>query len=212
MTEHADSKRVIADGYDRMGSDFQDWNDQLPREGREWFRGEVLARLPEGSLVLDAGCGPGTDSEALSQGRRYVGLDLSPVQLSLARRHAPDGMFVCGDLTTIGFRPSSLDGIAAFYLFNHIPQDGVPASFAACFEWLRPGGHLMLAGVPTFRDDDRIHEWLGVPMFFAGIEPGAMDRSLQDVGFEMEVSKLAFGRQEEWGWSEPQWIIARKPD
>jgi SAM-dependent methyltransferase len=140
MTEHADSKRVVANGYDRMASDFENWNDQLPREGREWFRGEVLARLPEGSLVLDAGCGPGTDAEALSQGRRYAGLDLSPVQLSLARRHAPGGMFVCGDLTTIRFRPSSFDGITAFYLFNHIPQDEVPASFAACFEWLRPGG------------------------------------------------------------------------
>jgi SAM-dependent methyltransferase len=211
MTEQMDSKSVIAHGYDRMGSDFEDWNNQLPSEDREWFRGEVLSRLPEGSLVLDAGCGPGTDAPVLSKGRRYVGLDLSPVQLAIARRHAPTGMFVCGDITSTAFRGSSFDGIAAFYLFNHVPQAQVRFAFAACFEWLRQEGHLMLAGMPTFPDEDRVHEWLGVPMFFAGIEPGAFDASLREVGFEIDISRLGFGKHEPWGWSEPRWIIARKP-
>jgi SAM-dependent methyltransferase len=212
MSTHEDPKRIIAEGYDRMGSEFDEWNAQLPSEGRQWFLDEVLRRLHDGSRVLELGCGPGTDAEALSRNRRYVGVDLSVAQLQLARQKASTGMFVCGDLTTVSFRPSSFDAIIAFYVFNHVPRDEVQPSFAACLEWLKPGGYLMLAGLPTFPDEDRIHEWLGVPMFFSGIEPGEFDQALLESGFEIDMSELGFGRQEEWGWSEPRWIIAKKPD
>jgi cyclopropane fatty-acyl-phospholipid synthase-like methyltransferase len=211
MVRRSDPKRVIAEGYDRMGSDFDEWNAQLPSEGRRWFMDEVLRRLREGSIVLELGCGPGTDAVPLSQNRRYVGLDLSLVQLQLARQKASTGLFVCGDLTTVAFRPSSFDAIIAFYVFNHVPRDEVQSSFASSFEWLRPGGYLMLAGLPTFPDEDRVHEWLGVPMFFGGIEPGEFDHTLREGGFEIDMSELRFGRHEDWGWSEPLWIIARKP-
>jgi SAM-dependent methyltransferase len=211
MSSYADSKRVIAEGYDRMGSQFDEWNARLPSEGRLWFLTEVLSRLQDCSLILELGCGPGTDADALSQDRGYVGIDLSLVQLLLARRKAPSGVFVCGDLTTIAFRESSFDAVIAFYVFNHVPRDEVQRAFAACLEWLKPGGYLMLAGLPTFPDEDRIHEWLGVPMFFAGIEPGGFDQALLESGFEIDMSELRFGSQEAWGWSEPRWIIARKP-
>jgi SAM-dependent methyltransferase len=162
MVEHADPKRVVADGYDRMGSKFGDFNAELPSEGRRWFLREVLAGLPEGSLVLELGCGPGTDARPLSEDRRYLGLDLSPVQLSIARQYASSGMFVCGDLTTTLFRPLTFDGIVAFYAFNHVPQRVLEQAFAASFECLRSGGYLMLAALPTFKDEDRVEEWLGV--------------------------------------------------
>jgi SAM-dependent methyltransferase len=206
-----DPKRVIAEGYDRLGGTFDEWNAQLPSEGRRWFRDEVLGRLAEGSTVLEVGCGPGTDAPPLARDRRYVGLDLSVVQLELARKRVPSGLFVCGDLATVAFRPETFDGIVGFSVFNHVPRPEVPRAFASFMTWLRPGGYLMLAALPTFPDNDRIHDWLGVPMFFAGIEPGEFERSLLDVGFEIEMSELRFGTQEAWGWSEPRWIVARKP-
>lgn len=49
-------------------------------------------------------------------------------------------------------------------------------------------------------------------MFFAGIEPGEFDRVLLEGGFEIDTSELKFGKYEEWGCSEPRWIIARQPD
>ena len=81
-----DPKQIVADGYDQMGHEFDAWNSERPREVRRWFLGEVLARLGEGSTVLELGCGPGTDTGELSSGRRYVGVDLSRVQLSIARQ------------------------------------------------------------------------------------------------------------------------------
>jgi ubiquinone/menaquinone biosynthesis C-methylase UbiE len=105
-----DPKRIVAEGYDRMGQEFSTWNDARPREVRQWFLGEVLARLAPRSSVLELGCGPGTDAAELSAGRRYVGIDLSRVQLSIARQRVPHATFVLGDFTSTIFRPGSFDG------------------------------------------------------------------------------------------------------
>ena len=207
----ADSRRIITDGYDRMGPTFAEWNAARPSDGRRWFLGEVLARLPEGSAVLELGCGPGTDAAELSAGRSYVGVDLSPVQLSIAQERAPTAQFVVGDLTSLTFRPASFDGIVAFYVFNHVPLREVEPASTAAFAWLRPGGLMMLAALPTMEAEDRVEEWLDVPMFFAGIEPRFHVEALRKVGFEIELSEIRFPTQEWWGRNEPQWIIARKP-
>ena len=162
----SDPKRVVADGYDRMGEAFSAWNSERSPAARRWFLREVLARLGDGSVVLELGCGPGTDAEELSAGRRYIGIDLSSEQLSIARRHVPDATFVVGDLTTIGFRPASFDGVVAFYVFNHVPKDEVRPSFQpGSSRGSDPGGWLM-SSLLTTEAEDRVEEWLDVPMFF----------------------------------------------
>jgi SAM-dependent methyltransferase len=207
----SDPKRGIADGYDRMGEDFSDWNAARPQEGRRWFLGEVLAAMPEGCAVLELGCGPGTDAAALSSGRQYVGVDLSPVQLSIAHRRVPHAAFVVGDLASIAFRPATFDAVVAFYLFNHVPSAEVAPAFQAMSTWLRPGGRLFLGGLPTTADEDRVEDWLDVPMFFAGVQGEPYDRALRDAGFEIELSKIRYPIQESWGVNRPRWIIAAKP-
>ena len=58
--------------------------------------------------------------------------------------------------------------------------------------------------------DDRVEEWLDVPMFFAGIEPRLHERALRHAGFELELCEVRYPTQESWGISEPLWVIARK--
>ena len=110
----SDISRIIADGYDSLGRGFAEWNATVPSGGRRWFIGEVVARLRPGTTVLELGCGPGADAAALAEGRDYIWMDLSPVQLSIARDRLPAGCFVVGDLASIAFRPGSSDAIGAF--------------------------------------------------------------------------------------------------
>lgn len=140
-----DPKRVVAEGYDQLGPAFSAWVAENPKEVRSWFLGEVLARLGEGSHVLELGCGPGTAAMNLSAGRRYVGVDLSRVQLSIAQRRVPHVRFIRADFTTMIFRPASFDGVVAFYVFNHVPREELAPTFARILDWLRPGGRLMLS-------------------------------------------------------------------
>jgi SAM-dependent methyltransferase len=206
-----EAKRVIAEGYDRMGEGFAAWNDARPQEFRAWFLVEVLKRLPENSRVLELGCGPGTDAAALSRGRRYVGIDLSPVQVAIARRHAPGATFVVGDLTAMRFRPGSFDGVVAFFAFDHVPKDEVEPVFRRIFDWLLPGGRLMTS-LLTIEAEDRVEEWLGVPMFFAGVDPQSYDRSLRAIGYGIELSEIREEIDPEYGPTRHRWVIARKPD
>jgi SAM-dependent methyltransferase len=208
----ADPKRTVAQGYDRLGPAFADWVAENPPEVRAWFLGEVVARLGEGSDVLELGCGPGTAAAELSvAGRRYVGVDLSGVQLSIARRRVPQGRFVHADFTSIAFRPSSFDGVVAFYVFNHVPRDELAPTFGRIHDWLRPGGRLMLS-LGASDDAGVIEEdWLDqVPMFFAGFPPETNERLLRESGFDLEVSEVREEEEARYGPVRFQWVIARK--
>jgi len=207
-----DANRLIAEGYDRMGERFAVWNATRPNEGRRWFLGEILERLPRGSHVLELGCGPGTDAAALCDHRRYVGIDLSHVQLSIARRMVPEATFVLGDLTSLPFADATFDGIVAFYAFNHVPSIRIVPAIEAAFACLRRGGRLMLGGLPTYEDEDRVEEWLDVPMFFAGVEGEPYDAAVRAAGFKIERSEIRFAIQESWGVNRPRWLIATKPE
>jgi cyclopropane fatty-acyl-phospholipid synthase-like methyltransferase len=201
---------MVSDGYDRLGSAFSAWVAENPPEVRSWFLGEVLTRLGAGSDVLELGCGPGTAATALSAGRRYVGVDLSAVQLSFARRRAPRAAFVRGDLTRIAFRPSSFDGVVAFYVFNHVPRDRLAPTFERVGGWLRPGGWLMLSLGASDTDDAIEPDWLGVSMFFSGFPPAANERLLREAGFQLEVSEILEEEESRHGLVAFHWVIARK--
>ena len=212
MEQGVDPKRIVAEGYDRMGAEFAAWNASRPKESRRWFLREVLARLPAGSTVLEVGCGPGTEAGELSAGRRYVGVDLSRELLAIARERVPGASFVLGDFTSMAFRPASLDGVVAFYVFMHVPEDELRPTYERIFTWLRPGGLLMMS-LSTFEDEDRIEEWLaGVPMFFAKFTPGLSEQLPDAIGFEIELSEVRDeGVDDGYGPVKFHWIIARRP-
>lgn len=212
MNRPTDPKRIVAEGYDRLGSEYPAWVSENPPEVRRWFLREVLARLPEGSDVLELGCGSGTAAAELSTHRHYVGVDLSAVQLSIARNRVPEGRFVRGDFTSMAFRPNSFDGVVAFYVFNHVPRAELAPTFDRVLGWLRPGGRLMLSLGAADTDDAIEPDWLGVPMFFAGFPPETNERLLRARGFEVELSELREEAEARYGTVRFHWVIARKPD
>jgi SAM-dependent methyltransferase len=211
MDARIDPKRIVTEGYDRMGPAFGAWNARRPPHVRSWFLDEVVARLGEGTTVVELGCGPGTDAAALSKGRRYVGVDLSTGQLAIARAQTPDARFVRGDLTTIAFRPSSVDGVVAFYVFMHVPQEELRSTFERIHTWLRPGGWLMLS-ISTIEAEDRVEEWLDVPMYFARFTPKLNEQLLRECGFTLELSETREEVDGRYGPTDFHWIVAGEPE
>ena len=72
METAIDPKRVVADGYDRMGPAFSTWVAENPAEVRSWFLREVLARLAKGSMFSSSAAGRARMQTELSAGRRYT--------------------------------------------------------------------------------------------------------------------------------------------
>jgi SAM-dependent methyltransferase len=206
-----DPKRIVRHGYDTVAIRYWEWHRDLDSTTR-WFLDEAVARIPGGSRVVDLGCGAGSPiASELAVSRRVTGVDLSPVQLGLARRNVPTGTFVMADIVSVAFRPMSFDAAVAFYAFVHVPRTEQRGALRHVFEWLRPGGLLMLnmgtgGSLDSFEED-----WLGVPMFFASLPPRTSLAMIQEVGFRIELGEERDVLED----GEPKtflWVIAHKPD
>src|SRR5438876_1583532 len=69
---------------------------------------DLVVRLPPRARVLDAGCGAGVPiARQLATRANVVGVDFAEVQLGLARRHVPTGLWVCADLVALPFADAS---------------------------------------------------------------------------------------------------------
>lgn len=109
---------------------------------------QMLAELEKEPFdaVLDVGCGTGAVLALLHEkypDRRYVGLDLTPEMIEVARTKVAPGMeFVVGDAENLPFDEASFDAVLCSNSFHHYPN---PAAFlAGALRVLRPGGRLIL--------------------------------------------------------------------
>ena len=205
----SDPKRLVRDGYDRLGDTYRPADHAAPSGSRAWFLGEALARIPSSADVLELGCGPGWDAVALAAGRRYTGVDISATMLALARERVPSGTFIEGDLTAIDLPENGFDAVVSLYVFGHIPAAQHLPAYRSVASWLRPSG-VFCASFPLTPGDDVEDDWLGVPMFF-GHHGAKRNRALvRAAGFELETAIIE---------AEPEdrfdalflWIVARTP-
>lgn len=109
------------------------------------FGEDVLSLLdaPEGSFVVDLGCGNGALTQKLAQrGYRVLGVDASPEMLVKARALHPELTFVQGDATALTL-DAPADAIFSNAVFHWIDADRQPQLAASLAAALRPGGQLV---------------------------------------------------------------------
>ncbi|RUO49844.1 methyltransferase domain-containing protein [Pseudidiomarina donghaiensis] len=107
----------------------------------------LLHRLPKRlGVVLDAGCGPGVNTHALSvRAATYYGFDLSAGMLAQAQEQFPQYNWLQGDLEQLPFAPESFDHIyvnLALQWTNSLAD--VLQQLLRC---LKPGGTLAFSTV-----------------------------------------------------------------
>jgi ubiquinone/menaquinone biosynthesis C-methylase UbiE len=209
----SDAKRIVAEGYDAIGERWLDFHARVEGSPHLRYAEELLALLPPRPDVLELGCAAGVGAtELLAERTTLTAVDISPVQIELARKRIPGATFVAADFTQLELEPESFDAVAAFYSLTHVPQAELPGLLANIARWLGPGG----AFLGTFGAKEK-HEtveagWLGGPMFFSSLAPEE-SRAL------VEASGLAIVRdavetiEEPLGYGTARflWILAQKP-
>jgi cyclopropane fatty-acyl-phospholipid synthase-like methyltransferase len=197
---------LVAAGYDAMLDTFEAWKARIEDDPRAEWCGELLDRLPDGAHVVELGCGGGTDeTRALAERFRLTGVDLSEAQLRRARERVPTADYLLADLTTVEFTVDSLDAVASFYVFNHVPRELLTPLFERIHRWLRTGG-LFLATLGASDLPGWTGDFLGAPSYFSGFPPETNVRLLREAGFSLLREKVVTIREPE-GDATFQWIL-----
>jgi cyclopropane fatty-acyl-phospholipid synthase-like methyltransferase len=212
VSAREDPKQIVARGYDAIAVRYAEWKDAAGWPTMRWLR-DLLERLEDGSRVLELGCGRGVPAtREIAKRHEVVGVDISSSQIALARHHVPEATFVQADVTELELPPESYDAVVSIYMFGHIPPEEQGDLVGHIAGWLRPGGLLLTTMGARDEDDEPCVEddWLGAPMYFAGVGRETSVGLLEAAGLEVERAEVV--TQFEHGEEVPfLWVLARKP-
>ena len=195
---------MIAQGYDRVADEYA----ALESEPAPWPRlarvKAFIADLPDGSRVLDVGCGNGVPAtREIAHRHEVTGVDISPEQIARAKSNVPAATFHCADVRDIELPQGSFDAIVALYLIDNVPSHDYPALFQKLAGWLKPGARILLSAEPG-DDPGGTYEWLGVPMFINTLPASELAAILENASLRVlempSETQLEGGREIEYVW------------
>ncbi len=100
-------------------------------------------RPTAGKRILEIGCGPGTIVGYLPPSD-YLGFDLSPKYIELARKRFPKANFVCERVSQFSLaKEESFDLVLAFGIVHHLGDAEARQLFQIAYDALKPGGKLV---------------------------------------------------------------------
>ncbi|MHC4923106.1 MAG: glycosyltransferase [Planctomycetota bacterium] len=175
------------------------------------FAAEAIEGLPEGSRVVDVGCGPAPLSRALrNRGIEVVGVDFAPGMLRVARNAGASP--IQGDASALPLRDDCADAVLLLGVTTYVADPSAMIREAA--RVLRPGGLLVVTATNRNAPDTRMRD-LARRLFggrggseqslLAGVEvhthsPAEFQRVLTGAGFSSVTRRghnytvLPFGR------------------
>jgi SAM-dependent methyltransferase len=202
-------KEIVARGYDAIALRYAEWAGQVESPALDWLR-ELDSRLPDDASVLELGCGRGVPgTRELARRHRVTGVDISAVQIELARHHVPEASFVHADASELEIATGSLDAVVALFFFGHVPMEEQRELIVRIALWLDDGGLLLAtfgAGEPGEDVDD---DWLGAPMFFASLGGDAYLPLLRECGLELLRDEVVVQHEPGHGDIAFHWVLAR---
>ena len=173
------SRQVRPGGTEPTATDYDLWARGAERRFAGWLPADRSAP------VLDMGCGAGNFLFTLAKlgYNDLTGVDLSPEQVTLARRWCPGAKIIEGDVfDVLRANPARFALISGLDIIEHFRKEEVLTFLELVHEALQPGGRLILQTpnaaspfVGSVAYSDFTHEW-----FYS---PRGLERVLRMTGF-----------------------------
>ncbi len=113
-----------------------------------------------GARILEIGCGPGTIVRYLPPSE-YLGFDLSPRYIELAKKRFPKARFVCERVSQFSLaKEQSFDVVLAHGIVHHLEDAEARQLFQIAFDALRPGGKLVTCDGVWTDGQSPVARWL----------------------------------------------------
>jgi ubiquinone/menaquinone biosynthesis C-methylase UbiE len=197
----AEKKEIVRKGYDEIAREYQ--------ANRHIFDNvEVLKEfsnyLPKNARILDAGCGAGVPCAKLlvQAGFEVVGIDFSASMLKMAKKNVPEATLIKEDMTKLGFRDNTFDGLVALYSIIHVPREMHASLYQSFHRILKPDGIMLIClGSDEWEGED---EYFGARMFWSEYNLEEALQMVKNAGIQIISGKhLVVGGERHY------WITAR---
>jgi len=110
--------------------------------------------------ILEIGCGPGTIVSYLPPSD-YLGFDLSPKYIELAKRRFPKAHFVCERVSQFSLaKEQSFDLVLALGIVHHLADAEARQLFQIAHDALKPGGKLVTSDGVWTDGQSPVARWL----------------------------------------------------
>lgn len=205
-SEVNEKEEIVLKGYDKIAEVYQALRHNFDNTME---LGEIVRLLSKNAKVLDVGCGAGipVTKFLVESGYDVTGVDISVSMLKLARKNVPKAQFTKQEMTRLGFKNNSFDGLTAAYSIIHVPRERQRSLFQGFHRALGPNGIMLISvGSDAWEGSD---QYYGVEMFWSHYEPDKSLEMIRDAGFE-----VLWGRYVVSGGETHYWILAKniKPD
>ena len=179
-----DYKETVKAGYNRIASQYLA---ERTRDSEDiHLLDDLIARLPDGAKVFDAGCGAGIPvAQILSDRFDLTGVDFSEAQIDLARMHVPGAQFVCQDMTKLDYPEDTFDAIVSYYAIIHIPREQHQSLFVNFQRMLKRDGFALLCLGAENLVDDIEESYLGTRMYWSHFDADTYLELLEVTGFKL---------------------------
>jgi ubiquinone/menaquinone biosynthesis C-methylase UbiE len=203
-------EKIVAMGYDEMAGDYGNWTLRHERPDRAKYTQLLMSNLPEGSSLLELGCGPGAPTtKTLAERYKVTANDISESCLALAKKNAPSANLILSDMTSLDFPPESFDAVVAYYSFHHIPRDRYAPLLNNISKWLRPGGIFMAAMYPYDMENLVTEDWHGSTMYWSSFDEDTTLGLVKNAGLTV-IEQSTESAIEDGKETTFLWLIARK--
>lgn len=124
------------------------WDELYRKQPRAWRGSSKVPDLgfPEGSEILDVGCGNGkTTSALIDLGFSVTGIDHSRYAIDLCEKNFRDkASFITSDCWNMPFSDDSMDGIYVVHLTEHLSDMELKKFSDECYRILRSKGKIFV--------------------------------------------------------------------
>ncbi len=180
-------KDLVRNGYEAIASAYVDGRSRSSEDVS--LLDDLISRLAEGSIILDAGCGAGVPvAQVLSRSFRLIGIDFAGAQIRLARVHGPAADLVLGDIAHLPFQSGSFDAVVSYYAIIHVPREEHRDLVRDIHRLLKPSG-LTLLCMGEHDSPRDVAEYMGTRMFWSHYDGETNARILIETGFEILWAK-----------------------
>ncbi|HWJ71285.1 MAG TPA: class I SAM-dependent methyltransferase [Sphingobium sp.] len=150
---------------------------------RSWLEA-LLADVPAGGAILDAGCGSGEPMAAylLARGFTVTGVDAAPPLLELARQRYPQARWIKADLRSLDLG-ERFDAILAWDSLFHLSAQAQRIALATFRAHAAPGAALLFNSGGAHGES--ANPMFGEPLYHASLSPEEYRALLTAQGFHV---------------------------